>query len=191
MSGFALWANLTPTTTVLDVGGSPGVWALVPVVPNVTLLNLQPSTGGLRQIVGDATRLPFADKSFDFVFSNSVIEHVSDHLAFANEIQRVGRAYFVQTPNKVFPMEPHVMTPIVNYFPKGWQKRLYRNFTLWGWLTRPSQSHVDWFVDDTNLVDRGEMVQLFPYADVSAGRSIIARRFTVVDGPRATSEPRP
>jgi hypothetical protein len=35
-------------------------------------------------------------------------------VAFAEEIKRVGRRYFVQTPNKAFPLEPHVMTPLVN-----------------------------------------------------------------------------
>jgi hypothetical protein len=73
---------------------------------------------------------------------------VPDHAAFAEEIKRVGRRYFVQTPNKAFSLEPHVMTPLVNYLPKRWQRRLYRNFTLWGWLARPDQSYVDWFVED-------------------------------------------
>jgi hypothetical protein len=59
-----------------------------------------------------------------------------DHAAFAEEIKRAGRRYFVQTPNRAFPLEPHVMMPLVNYLPKRWQRRLYRNFTLWGWLTR-------------------------------------------------------
>jgi len=174
MRHFAQWADLTPVTTVLDVGGTPGVWELVPVMPDVTLLNLEPSDSTLRQVVADGTRLPFADNAFDVVFSNSVIEHVPDHAAFAEEIKRVGRRYFVQTPNKAFPLEPHVMTPLVNYLPKRWQRRLYRNFTLWGWLARPDQSYVDWFVEDTNLLGRREMERLFPGASLSSGRSLIA-----------------
>jgi SAM-dependent methyltransferase len=100
MRHFAQWADLTPVTTVLDVDGTPGVWELAPVLPDVTLLNLEPSDSTLRQVVADSTRLPFADNAFDVVFSNSVIEHVPDHVAFAEEIKRVGRRYFVRTPTR-------------------------------------------------------------------------------------------
>ncbi len=76
---FAQWTDLTPVTTMLDVGGTPGVWELVPVMPDVTLLNLEPSDSTLRQVVADGTRLlTYADNAFDVVFSNSVIEHVPD-----------------------------------------------------------------------------------------------------------------
>ena len=176
MRAFAAWAGLSATTTVLDVGGTPGVWDLVPVRPNVTLVNLRPSDTILSQVIADGARLPFHDGAFDFVFSNSVIEHVADHAAFAAEITRVAKRYFVQTPNKAFPFEPHVLTPLVNYLPKRWQRRLYRNFTVWGWLARPDQAYVDWFVEDTNLLGRKEMERLFPGASISAGRSLIVMR---------------
>lgn len=99
-----------------------------------------------------------------------------DHAAFAEEIKRAGRRYFVQTPNRAFPLEPHVMMPLVNYLPKRWQRRLYRNFTLWGWLARPDQSYVDWFVEDTNLLGRREMERLFPGARLASGRSLVSMR---------------
>ena len=58
-------------------------------------------------VVADGCHLPFADDAFDMAFSNSVIEHVPDHEAFSRELARVGRSYYVQTPNKWFPIEPH------------------------------------------------------------------------------------
>ncbi|HZK73331.1 MAG TPA: methyltransferase domain-containing protein [Clostridia bacterium] len=142
----------------------------------MTLLNLGASDTALRQAVADGTRLPFADNAFHVVFSNSVIEHMSDHAAFAEEIKRVGRRYFVQTPNRAFPLEPHVMMPLVNYLPKRWQRRPYRNFTLRGWLARPDQSYVDWFVEHPNLLGRREMQRLFPGARLASGRSLVAMR---------------
>ena len=68
----------------------------------------------------DGTQLPFADGSFPIVFSNSVIEHVPKGLqpAFAREIRRVGDRYFVQTPNRWFPIEPHYQMPFVHFLPE-------------------------------------------------------------------------
>ena len=72
-------------------------------------------------IFADGCRLPFPDKSFDVVFSNSVIEHLGDprkHEQYAREIARVGVRYFVQTPNRWFPIEPHLLTPLVHFLPR-------------------------------------------------------------------------
>jgi SAM-dependent methyltransferase len=174
MNRFAASFNLDSTTSVLDVGGTPGVWSLVGATPKVTLVNLQTSRSAFTQVVADGTRLPFRDDEFDVVFSNSVIEHVSDHAAFAAEIQRVGRQHFVQTPNKAFPLEPHVLTPLVNYLPKRWQRRVYRNFTVWGWIVRPDQTYVNQMVEETTLLGRSEMRALFPGARLAVGRSLIS-----------------
>jgi len=53
---------------------------------------------------------PFADKEFDWAFSNAVVEHVgseADQLRFINEMLRVARQVFFTTPNKYFPIESH------------------------------------------------------------------------------------
>jgi SAM-dependent methyltransferase len=43
---------------------------------------------GVRRLVCDATALPFADASFDFVFSSSVLEHIRDLSAAFKEMRR-------------------------------------------------------------------------------------------------------
>lgn len=184
MRKFAEWAAVGPETTVLDVGGTDSIWQLLPIKPDLTLLNLQARETWATQVVGDGTKLPFPDQSFDVVFSNSVIEHVPDHDAFAKEVQRVGRRYFIQTPNKAFPFEPHVLTPGVNYLPKRWQKRVFRSFTVWGWIARPTQAYVDQLVDETNLLSRHEVKKLFPAGETVGIRSLIAR-----GGPSASTGP--
>src|SRR3954471_2511050 len=66
-------------TTILDVGGTDSIWQSAPVLPRVTLVNLQPPARELdafTYVTTDATTLPFEDRSFDVCFSNSVIEHL-------------------------------------------------------------------------------------------------------------------
>src|SRR5260370_10786721 len=73
---------ITPSTRILDVGGTPANWSLLRVCPKVTIVNLprarEPGEEGFPWIFADGCHLPFRDKSFDVVFSNSVIEHVGD-----------------------------------------------------------------------------------------------------------------
>lgn len=69
----------------------------------------------------------FEDRSFDIVFSNAVIEHVGRkerQLKFANEIRRVGKRYFVATPNYFFPIEQHYKIPLMHFLPKRVKKYL-------------------------------------------------------------------
>ena len=60
-------------------------------------------------VQADATeRLPFDDGAFDLAYSSSVVEHVAParRAAFAAEVRRVARGWFVQTPAWSFPIEP-------------------------------------------------------------------------------------
>lgn len=69
---------------------------------------------------GDARCLPWPDKHFDVVYSNAVIEHVGDlddQRKMASEIMRVGRRWFVTTPNRWYPFEFHLRLPFVTWLP--------------------------------------------------------------------------
>jgi 2-polyprenyl-3-methyl-5-hydroxy-6-metoxy-1,4-benzoquinol methylase len=188
-------------THVLDVGGSLFIWELMAKeglpVPKVTIVNIypeaQPLPEGVRWVVGDGRQLPFPTKSFDMVFSNSVIEHMgsmSEAARFAAEVRRVGRHYFVQTPNYGFPIEPHYLTPFVHWLPAGWRARIARNFTVWGWLARPSREEVEERIREILLLSREEVGRLFPDARVFRERllgmtkSLIAMNWDEPDGHR-------
>jgi ubiquinone/menaquinone biosynthesis C-methylase UbiE len=116
---------------LLDVGGGTGMngefTRLYQRFDSVTLVNLNPpghdaeAGYNLRIVNADGRSLPFVDKSFDWVFSNAVIEHVGDwedQNRFAAEVRRVAsRGYFVTTPNLYFPIEPHALLPLYQFYP--------------------------------------------------------------------------
>jgi ubiquinone/menaquinone biosynthesis C-methylase UbiE len=159
------------STKILDVGGSEYNWLLIDIQPEITLLNVSTSenklNGRFHHVKGDGRKLPYADKSFDIVYSNSVIEHVGtfeDQLAFAREIARVGKSYFVQTPNKNFFIEPHFIAPFIHFFPKWLRIKLARHLTLWGLMTKPSHEAVEEMVNSINLLRQKDLKKLFPDA---------------------------
>lgn len=163
---------LTPRTRVLDVGGSPLIWQFASIQPRLTILNLPAALGwaapAIARVAGDGCMLPFRDAAFDIVFSNSVIEHLgtqSQRERFAQEIARVGRYYWVQTPNRHFPLEMHLMMPIVHYLPKNWQSRIIRRFTIWQLLAEPSRAQREYYIhhvlNELHLLNASELQALF------------------------------
>jgi len=126
-----------------------------------------------RFVVGSGTQLEFADGAFDVVFSNSVIEHLASweqQRAFAREVRRVARGLWVQTPARGFPIEPHLLTPFFHYLPLAWQRRLLRNFSVWGLLARPSRKAMDDFLRQTRLLGYQEMREIFPDCEIRRER---------------------
>ena len=118
----------------------------------------------------DLLAMPFT-RAFDVVFSNSVIEHVGDEASqrrFAGELARVGRAYWVQTPNRWFPVEQHLLTPLVHWLPKRWQRRIVPRATVWSALVRPTADrrafYVAHYLDEVRLLSAGDFAALFPDA---------------------------
>jgi SAM-dependent methyltransferase len=93
---------------------------------------------GIEHLAGAVGEdLPFADASFDVVFSNDVLEHVRDDRRSAREIVRVlrpgGRAV-IYVPNRLYLFETHGIywrgeyyfgnKPFVNWLPDRFRNRL-------------------------------------------------------------------
>lgn len=161
---------------ILDVGGTPSLWEWYATENSImhmsnTILNLRfygvSSNRGLKYkyIIGNALYLPFKDKSFDIVFSNSLIDHLytfGNQKIFASEAMRVGKGYFIQTWNKKFPYEPHYLTPFIHFASKTFQKRAIRYLTVYGIIAKPSQEHINDLVDQIIPSTRSEIRALFP-----------------------------
>lgn len=152
------WAN-PAGARVLDVGCGVGMYtaAFLRFTPHVFGVEVEPEralqargrTAGVVQAVGE--RLPFADGSFDLVFSHEVLEHVADDRACAAEMVRVARRppgaqptgegepppggrMVIFVPNRLYPFETHGIFwhgryhfgnfPLVNYLPHFLRRRL-------------------------------------------------------------------
>lgn len=171
MEFFAALFKIGSNTRVLDVGGTLLNWSFLRIQPQLTILNVHlPSEElppNVEWIVGDARAMTFEDNSFDVVFSNSVIEHVGeweDQKRFAEEIRRVGKGYFVQTPNYYFPIEPHLMTPFIHWLPRNVGRRLV-GLTVRHFLTRDLQQSLEIF-GEVRLLKPKEVREMFPDAEI-------------------------
>ena len=169
----SLLEKLKTQAEVLDIGGTQEFWTLMtggdPGNIRVTLLNVEHQSVTSEKFIsaaGDARSMPqFADKSFDVVFSNSVIEHVGSYeeqRQMAREIMRVGKRYFVQTPNKRFPLEPHFLFPYFQYLPSWVRAQMVHRFDI-GWYKRiPDYDAAKKEVDSIQLLTRKQFGALFP-----------------------------
>ena len=148
---FAL-TGLGPDARVVDVGcGRLGLRALEPDL-DVTGVDLadRPEYPGPFVRADAAAGLPFADGEFDLAYCSSVIEHVAParRAAFAAELRRVARGWFVQTPAWSFPIEPHSLLPAAHWLPPSVRRRIWRLGAAGAW-------------EEIELLRRAEVEALF------------------------------
>ena len=126
------------------------------------------SSDTIVPIRGDGCRLPFANKSVDFIFSNAVIEHIpkTERYLLAQEIQRVcKKGFFISTPNYWFPVEPHYQIPFFQYIPET-VKRFLLRWTSIGSVSRHSNIYA-------KLLTPKELKKLFPRAVIEEIRILL------------------
>jgi SAM-dependent methyltransferase len=148
---FAL-TGLQAGARVLDLGcGALGLRGLEPNL-DITGVDLseRPAYPGPFVRADAAAGLPFADDEFDLVYCSSVIEHVPppQRVSFAAEARRVGRGWFVQTPARSFPVEPHSLLPFAHWLPPRLRKPYWRFGAAGAW-------------EDISLLSRHELQALF------------------------------
>ena len=178
-----------PETRVLDIGGNEDTWtseSAHDLTFHVTLLNTYDYGRREREhftsVNADATDLPLADRSFDIVYSNSVIEHVGPwekQRAFASEARRVAEGLWIQTPARTFPLEPHLLAPFIQYLPKALQHLIAR-WTPRG-ILQPELVHQ--IIDEVRLLSYAEMKLLFPDCEILRERVLgITKSYIAVRG---------
>jgi SAM-dependent methyltransferase len=104
---------------------------------------------GVPFIIADASALPFKDKAFDFIICSHVAEHIdpSNVDNFCSELNRVGKAGYIETPSKIAEYLRHsqvhrwiisnrggqlVFTPILSHDFLGWFGKLIRSLMFYG-----------------------------------------------------------
>jgi len=153
---------------ILDLGGTQEYWEMMkytdPNLIEITLINLDDTRVTLPNfslVKMNVLDLDISKLECDIIFSHSLIEHISNKERFAKMIRDSGKSYFIQTPNKYFPIEPHFLVPLFQFFPiwlKFWYIETFRKESL----------HE---VESINLLSRGDLMKLFPNSTIS-GRKI-------------------
>lgn len=189
-----LVAPLPRPLSIIDIGGTPKFWEICGWADrddvHITIINLTTSESKHANIelkIGDATSLAeYSDQSFDIAFSNSVIEHLFTHenqASMAREVQRLGRAYWVQTPNYWFPMEPHFQILGWQWLPITVRVAIIRRYTC-GWRGPYSDfEQARKSVKEVQLMTHRQLSQLFPDASIRAERFYgFVKSWIVFDG---------
>jgi SAM-dependent methyltransferase len=124
-------------------------------------------------VIHESGALPFPDGFFDVVHCSSVIEHVTVRKSdvwkvrsgkefrksssaakrdFAQEVKRLGKQYYVQTPNRWFPLESHSWLPFLGWLPRRLLIPVLRTTNAF-WVKKTAP---DW-----NLLGAKALAQLF------------------------------
>ena len=160
---------------VLDLGGTSNYWRGVGIDFlqkngfEITILNFEASElgeGPFKTLVGDACAVDAPDMAFDFVHSNSVIEHVGSWermQMFAREVRRLAPAYYVQTPNWWFPIEPHFYkVPMFQWLPEAVRASILQHLPVAHAGRIPDRRRALEVVRGTRLLTPAQMGRLFP-----------------------------
>lgn len=167
--------------SILDLGGTETYWLIgrdfmernrgrihVTIVNTESQAIRDPSV--FTFVNGSATdRRLFAGRTFDLVHSNSVIEHVgswNEMQAFAANVRRLGRRYYVQTPNYWFAYEPHFRFPGFQYLPAWLRVELIRRFALGFFPRIPDRNEARRVIREHALISTRQMAKLFPDARI-------------------------
>jgi hypothetical protein len=176
-----LVADMPRPLRIIDIGGTTKFWEQRGWADrsdvSITLVNLEAEEGryeNIKPTAGDATDLAdHPDHSFDIAFSNSVIEHLftlENQQRMADEVRRVATAYWVQTPNFWFPVEPHFLVPAWHWLPEDARVAILRRRGV-GWAGRcPDEQRAREVVQEHRLMRRAELARLFPDAVIVGER---------------------
>jgi len=157
---------------VLDLGGTAISWRVLPLRPSsVTLVNLdqaeEPAESWMNVVHADACTGGFG--KYDLVFSNSLMEHLSGHARrqqFAEVVQESAPSWWIQTPYRYFPIEPHWFFPCFQFLPFRARLMICQH---WNTLHVPAvkdTAKAAEMVASVELISATEMRMYFPDSEI-------------------------
>jgi hypothetical protein len=180
---------------ICDLGGSRHFWEELNLdIPpgHITVYNISDvessnivsgAEDNIRIVIYDGKHIPVEDGAFDLLVCNSVMEHVplKQRARLAEDMHRVAKRLFCQTPAYEFPLEPHFVFPFIHWLPRWFGFHLAK-ITPWRLLSRPSATTLHSYWWDTQLLTEREVRALFPNSKILTERVLgLAKSYYIVE----------
>ncbi|MFZ1323246.1 MAG: class I SAM-dependent methyltransferase [Ignavibacteria bacterium] len=185
-------SNLKRPVKILDLGGSEYFWR------NLNLINLDDiqillvntefqnveNFSNINFINKDVKDLSeYSDKEFDVVHSNSLIEHLNtfdEQKKLAAEIQRIGKHYFLQTPNYYFPLEPHFLYPFFQFFSHKKKTELIQKKDMGWYKKQENLDDAEALADSIRLMKKSELKNIFKNSKIHSEKYFLFTKSFIV-----------
>ena len=185
-------SKLKKPVKILDLGGSDYHWRNSRFRDNknfhITIVNTElqniKDISNMSFIKKDVRDLDyFDDIEFDLVYSNSLFEHINnfeEQKKLAGEIQRIGKHYFIQTPNYYFPLEPHFLFPFFQFMPESIRTKLIMKYDL-GWFKKQvDESKARELASSVRLLRKSELKKMFPGGKIFTEKYLLLNKSFII-----------
>ncbi|MEK6910988.1 MAG: hypothetical protein AABW82_04410 [Nanoarchaeota archaeon] len=169
--------NIKKPVRIIDIGGKYIFWKNMDFPKDkytrIIMLNLEEenlSDPRFKNEIGDATNITGYNKyKANFVFSNSLIEHLStfeNQKRMAQQVISLKLPYYIQTPNKYFPIEPHTLIPFFQFMPMTLRLFLAKNLNFYFYNKEKNTLIIEERAREIRLLTKKELKELFPEAQI-------------------------
>ena len=157
---------------VLDLGGTAMSWFVSGLRPgSVTIVNLSRDDGPYEPwmdiLQADACAGGFG--KYDLVFSNSLIEHLGGHARrqqFTTVVRESALSWWIQTPYRYFPIEPHWIFPGFQFLPFRARVMISQHWNTLHGPARKDAEEAAAAVASVELISATEMRAYFPGSEI-------------------------
>ena len=159
---FEILSGLPSDAVVLDVGGGKRQ------IDDPRYINLEYAQLEEPDLIGDGTKLPFRNRSVDFVYTAAVLEHVKDPMAMGNEIFRVLKPGGVVLAGAAFMQPVHGEGQhFFNLTPYGIDLVFEKFSNRRVWWSNDISFTIEWILKEakvTDLLERDELTEFLRIA---------------------------
>jgi SAM-dependent methyltransferase len=157
-----LYVPVPPSALVLEVGSGGNPYfrsnVLIDAYEHTRERHYAPLVADRPTVLGYVERLPFKDKSFDFVIASHVLEHSPHPERFLSELARVARAGYIEVPDALMErLNPYLDHRLEITARSG--RLIIRKKTAW----RVDPELVELYEQRANRIIAGESIPAHPF----------------------------